>query len=92
MDVLCFEDGGRTFTCKPESSVITPEILWWWVGVSGDNTRYAAFHCAADDTDRTLKTRVIAFYDEVLAIRARPLIVRKTWSKPPAAAIKAKPA
>jgi hypothetical protein len=94
MDGLRFENDGRTFTCKAESTVITPGVLWWWIRVSGDETRYAAFQCAPDDTDRALKTRVIAFYQEVLAIKARPLIVRKAWSRPPAppAAVEAKPA
>jgi hypothetical protein len=92
MDVLHFEEGGRTFTCKAESSVNTPGVLWWWVRVSGDDTRYAAFHCAPGDTARTLQTRVIAYYEQVLAIRARPMIVRKAWSRPPPAEIAAKPA
>ena len=91
MDVLRFSDGGRTFTCEAESSVNTPEVLWWWVRVSDDDTRYAAFQCGPNDNASVLKTRVIEFYEEVLAIRARPRIMRQPWNKPRAVETEVKP-
>ena len=44
MNKLEFEDSGRTFTCEAANSRATPDQVWWWVNVSGDALRYAAFH------------------------------------------------
>jgi hypothetical protein len=100
MDVTQFNDDGRTFTCKPESSPATPGVLWWWIGVSGDNQRYAAFRAEKGDTAASLKPRIIKYYAEVLAIRARPRITRPPWNQrkpvvvaaPAAEAVPEKPA
>ena len=43
MNAVKFDDVGRTFTCEPGSSPATPGVLWWWVTVSGESHRYAAF-------------------------------------------------
>ncbi len=91
MDVLRFQDSGRTFTCKAESSIHTPGVLWWWFGVSDDDTRYAAFRCTPGDASTSLERRIVAFYEEVLATRARPRIMRKPWNKPSTAEAEAKP-
>src|SRR6188508_1882537 len=43
MDFVEFRDGDRTFTCHAESSPATPGTVWWWVSVTGETQRYAAF-------------------------------------------------
>jgi hypothetical protein len=88
MDAVQFDDVGRTFTCERASSPATPGTLWWWVSVSGEAQRYAAFRAEPDDTPATLQPRVLAYYAQILADRARPRITRPTWAqrKAPAAA------
>jgi hypothetical protein len=86
MDVFTFQNEGRTFTCQPESSPGTPGVFWWWVTVSGDAQRYGAFRTSPDDTQTVVKRRVVAYYDEVLATRARPRITRPQWNERRAAA------
>jgi hypothetical protein len=81
MKALEFQDVGRTFTCEAASSPATPGTLWWWVSVSGENQRYAAFRVEADDTPATLRPRVVAYYTQILADRERPRITRPTWAQ-----------
>jgi hypothetical protein len=83
MNQLTFEDEGRTFTCEAAASMATPETVWWWVKVSGDGQRYAAFHKAKGDTAASVKSRMIAYYEKVLADRARPPLPRPQFGRPP---------
>jgi len=83
MNQLTFEAEGRTFTCEAAASMATPETIWWWVKVSGDGQRYAAFHKAKGDTPASVKTRMIAYYEKVLADRARPPLPRPHFGRPP---------
>lgn len=77
-----FSEGGRTFTCERGSSPATPGTTWWWVNVSGDGQRYAAFHTKAGDSQASVKPRIIAYYEQVLADRARPPIPRTSFGRP----------
>lgn len=81
MDAFQFENEGRKFKCERGSSPGTPGVTWWWISLADDNQRYAAFRSETGDTIASLKPRVIAFYDEVLAVRARPRILRPSWSQ-----------
>ena len=81
MDRLEFTDGERTFTCRAEGSASSPGTLWWWVNVTGESSRYAAFRAEAGDTAKTLRPRIVAYYEELLAVRARPPISRSHWSQ-----------
>jgi hypothetical protein len=83
MNQFTFEDEGRTFTCEAAASMATPDTVWWWVKVSGDGQKYAAFHKAKGDNLANLKPRVIAYYQKVLADRARPPLPRPTFGRPP---------
>ena len=83
MNQFTFEDEGRTFTCEAAASMATPDTVWWWVKVSGDGQKYAAFHKAKGDNLANLKPRVIAYYEKVLADRARPPLPRPTFGRPP---------
>jgi hypothetical protein len=80
-----FEDQGHTFFCSTEAPRHAGMQTWWWFTLDGDKTtRYAPFERAADDTELSVQTRIIAFYAELLAIRARPRKERSTWQKRPA--------
>jgi len=81
MKELRFEDGGRTFTCVAESARATPDTVWWWVNVSGDGQRYAAFHRKSTDTASSLRPRIVAYYEKLLADRARPPEPRAHWAQ-----------
>ena len=80
MDSVQFHDDGRTFTCVPGSSPATPGTLWWWVTVSGEGQRYAAFRTQEDDTPANLKPRILAYYAQILADRARPRL-QHGWAR-----------
>ena len=85
MKAVQFEDVGRTFTCEAGSSPATPGTLWWWVSVSGETQRYAAFRVEDNDTPATLRPRILAYYAQILADRERPRITRPAWTQRKAA-------
>lgn len=86
MRSMKFKDGDRTFTCRAETSPATPGTLWWWMSVTGESARYAAFRADASDTAPTLRPRILAYYEQLLAGRARPPILRPQWWQRRAAA------
>ena len=90
MKDMQFTHAERTFTCRAEGSAASPETLWWWVSVTGESSRYAAFRAEPRDTAKTLQPRIIAYYEQLLAARARPAETRAHWSqnRRPAAADK----
>ena len=81
MDTVQFQDSGRTFTCEAASSPATPGTLWWWVSITGEAQRYAAFRTEPDDTPASLRPRVLAYYAKVLADRERPRITHQSWAQ-----------
>lgn len=81
MKQMEFQEGDRTFVCRAESSPATPETLWWWVSITGESSRYAAFRVEAGDTERQLRPRILAYYEQLLADRARPAMVRAHWAQ-----------
>lgn len=73
IDAFSFMDGDRTFAC----SIATrggpgDTIQWWWFGVTSDRHRYAPFRAAADDTEFSVRHRVVSYYDNLIARRALP--------------------
>jgi hypothetical protein len=76
MNLVEFQDGERSFVCRADSSPATPGTRWWWVSISGESQRYAAFRTETSDTERNVKTRVIAYYENLLVERARPREIR----------------
>lgn len=78
-----FENGGRTFTCECATSAATPDTMWWWVSITGETQRYAAFRAEPADTQKNLEPRVLAFYEKLLADRERPREIRPQWGRPP---------
>jgi hypothetical protein len=82
-----FTNSDRVFKCERGPSAATPDIQWWWVKVSNDNNRYAAFHSKPGDSRGNLEPRIIAYYEQLLADRARPPAPRVGWGgRRPAAA------
>ncbi|HEY0242810.1 MAG TPA: hypothetical protein VGC52_09110 [Gemmatimonadaceae bacterium] len=78
-----FVDQGRTFFCTLESPRHAGMRPWWWFRLDGDlTTRYAPFEQSPDDTQQSVKQRVIAYYAELLAIKARPVHPRPQWNRP----------
>ncbi len=64
-----FEDGGRVYTCHVEEQRHDRPEVWWWFGVSGDRSRYAPFRAAKEDTEASVRARVVAYYEERLTPR-----------------------
>ena len=81
MDFVEFDDGDRTFTCRAASSPATPDTVWWWISVTGESQRYAAFRAQKGDALANLRPRVLAYYAGLRAARERPPEVRAHWTQ-----------
>jgi hypothetical protein len=91
LTVVQFQEGERAFTCEVRSSPATPGTNWWWLTVSGESQRYAAFRTEPGDTQDNLRPRVIAYYEQLLADRERPREIRGPWTQRRAAAAPTEP-
>jgi len=81
-----FVDAGRTFRCSIESQEKNPAEKWWWFAVSTDaRTRYAPFRTTPADTETSVRKRIVAYYDNMLAARAAPPPPRWNGAPRPAA-------
>ncbi len=68
-----FVDNDRTFTCSVEKAHALGNEPWWWFSVSTDDRqRYAPFRAMSGDTQKSVRTRIVAYYDDLLARRAAP--------------------
>jgi hypothetical protein len=79
-------DEGVTLICRSSPSPATPGTDWWWIEVAGENQRYAAFRVEPGDTPAKLKPRILTYYAQLLADRARPREFKPRWSRPQPAA------
>lgn len=78
-----FEDDGRTFRCCVEAPTHAGLAPWWWFKVDGEgNTRHAPFEASPKDTVKSVRTRIVAYYAQLQAIKARPVHQRPVWQKP----------
>ena len=78
-----FQNEGLTFTCTVEAPLHAGMPPWWWFRVdTGESTRYAPFEALPTDTKKSVQPRIVAYYEEVLAIKARPVHQRPMWRKP----------
>ena len=68
-DGFAFVESGRTYTCRIAASHRGPTERWWWFDVSGDRSRYAPFRAAADDTEASVRSRMVAYYEDRVARR-----------------------
>ena len=78
-----FEEDGRTYRCTVEARRATPDDGWWWFEVSGDRQRYAPFQAEKSDTQKGVKAKIVAYYANLLAARARPEEPRSHWGRRP---------
>lgn len=76
-----FEEDGRTYTCSVEPPRGGRTEAWWWFAVSGDQQRYAPFQAATSDTKESVRSRIAAFYSELLVKRAEPAQPRHHWAR-----------
>jgi hypothetical protein len=88
LGAFTFEEGGRTYCCAPEQRATMPDGTWWWFTVSNDSQRYAPFEVASSDTQRTVRARIVAWYERRVWVRAQPVAPRERFGRPnkPAAA------
>jgi hypothetical protein len=71
-----FVEGGRRFSCKVEALRATRED-WWWFSVSSEaHQRFAPFRASEDDTLESVRARVTAYYEEMLARRLLPPVTQ----------------
>jgi len=77
-----FEEGGRTYECTPEERGDPSRGPWWWFTVSDDSQRYARFEAAAGDTRKSVRTRIVAYYEHRMWVRAQPAVSRKHFGRP----------
>ena len=75
-----FEEDGRTYSCTVEKRRTPAAEPWWWFGVSGDGQRYAPFQAAKNDTQATVRDRIVTYYKEHLARKAMPAVTRQHWA------------
>ena len=64
-----FVDGGRNYSCRVEEASNGRAEAWWWFGVAGDTGRYAPFRADDGDTESSVRTRIVAYYEGHLARR-----------------------
>ncbi|MFL5498625.1 MAG: hypothetical protein ACJ78D_01605 [Gemmatimonadaceae bacterium] len=78
-----FVDAGRKFYCsveKPSQAGMSP---WWWFRLeTSGTTRYAPFEASPKDTKQSVQARIVAYYEQLLAIAARPAYQKPPWRKP----------
>ena len=67
-----FMDADRTFDCSVErrGGSAGPR-RWWWFVVTGDGHRYAPFRADDDDTESSVRYRIVAYYDDLTERRER---------------------
>ena len=76
-DTFDFTDGGRTFSCAAEGRPVArgesprPD-MWWWFRVSGDRHRYAPFRAVALESHRSVQTRIVSYYADLMERRGLP--------------------
>ncbi len=105
MEGFEFVDGERTFSCSVEKAPAAGNEAWWWFTVSTDDRqRYAPFRATSRDTQKSVRARIVAYYDELLERRAAPTVpywrrgpqqndqAKTAAASTPAAAKPAKPA
>lgn len=73
LEAFEFVDNDRTFTCSVEKAHALGNEPWWWFSVSTDDRqRYAPFRATSGDTQKSVRARIVAYYDDLLARRAAP--------------------
>ena len=71
-DTFDFTEGGRTYTCSAEARAGARNETWWWFRVSGDRHRYAPFRAVALESHRSVQTRIVSYYADLMERRGLP--------------------
>lgn len=74
-----FQDSGRVFACEVGQAHARDSVMWWWFTVSSDAHRYAPFPADASDTEDSVRSRVVTYYDALITRRTAP---RQPWVRP----------
>ncbi len=91
MEGFEFVDSERTFSCSVEKAPAAGNEAWWWFTVSTDDRqRYAPFRATPRDTQKSVRERIVAYYNELLERRAAPTV--PYWRRGPQQQTEAKPA
>jgi hypothetical protein len=77
-----FEQGGRSYKCTAEKRDTPPAGTWWWFTVSSDPQRYAPFEADAGDTQQSIRSRIVAYYERRLWVRAQPAVPHQHFGRP----------
>ena len=77
-----FEEGGRTYKCTIEERKVEPLGTWWWFTASPDQQRYAPFQASSHDTQASIRTRIVAYYENLLKVRSEPAAPRYGSGRP----------
>jgi hypothetical protein len=64
-----FVDGGRSYSCRVEQATGSRPDTWWWFDVAGDRGRYAPFRAEAEDTQASVRARIVSYYETHLERR-----------------------
>lgn len=64
-----FIDGARSYNCHIEAPRRGRPERWWWFEVQGDASRYAPFCAASDDTEASVRARIVDYYETRMARR-----------------------
>ena len=68
-----FTNGGRDYRCQVEErSTGLGQTAWWWFAVTGDRSRYAPFVASGEDTELTVRDRIVTYYDDLVERRGIP--------------------
>ncbi len=70
--MFSFAEGDRKYQCRVEGPTAGRKEAWWWFEVSGDPQRYAPFQAAPGDTEASVRSRIVAYYENMLVRRAQP--------------------
>src|ERR1700716_68635 len=83
-----FVDSGRKFFCSVEVPRQAGMQPWWWFRLdTSESTRYAPFEASQNDTEQSVRERIIVYYAALLATEARPAYQKPAWQKPKPAAV-----
>lgn len=72
LNVVEFVEGGRKYACRVEAPRRSQPEAWWWFRVAGDDNGYAPFRAEADDTEDSVRERVVAYYEDRISRRSLP--------------------
>ncbi|HEX5581772.1 MAG TPA: hypothetical protein VFX39_09360 [Gemmatimonadaceae bacterium] len=68
-EAFVFMEGERTYTCRIAALRSDRPERWWWLTVSGDRSRHAPFRAEPDDTEPSVRRRMVEYYEDRIARR-----------------------